>query len=151
VVRRLLSAATILADGNARRSVSPRSENPPPRDTPAWTPLLDWRRTLPPLCSKANRRPAPHLGRTVTMAVSDETKEFLEQVKKGKPRKFVMLAKGTTIVSLILFKKGTTSKFIKQAKEEGKGVPFFGVVSGKGMDINFQLATTDGFDKPPVK
>lgn len=85
------------------------------------------------------------------MAVSDETKDFLEQVKKGKPRKFVLLTKGAKIVNLILFKKGAPSKFVKEAKEEGAGVPCFGVATGKGMDITFQLAIDDGFDKAPVK
>ncbi|MGC3968495.1 MAG: hypothetical protein QM775_14290 [Pirellulales bacterium] len=85
------------------------------------------------------------------MPVSDETKDFLDQVKKGKPRKFVMLVKGTEITSLVMFKKGAANKFIKEAKADGKGVPVYGVATGKGMDINFQLAVADGFDKKPVK
>lgn len=85
------------------------------------------------------------------MAVSDETKDMLEQVKKGKPRKFVMLTKGTEIISLVLYKKGSASKFIKEAKESGKGIPCYGVVDGKGMDITFKLAASEGFDKAPVK
>lgn len=85
------------------------------------------------------------------MAVTDETKDCLEQVKKGKARKFVLLTKGPDIVSLIVYKKGAVSKFVKQAKAEGTGLPCFGVITGKGMDINFQLAVTDGFDKAPVK
>jgi hypothetical protein len=85
------------------------------------------------------------------MAVSDETKDLLEHVKKGKPRKFVMLTKGVNIVSLVLFKKGSISAFIKEAKEAGTGIPCFGTAAGKGPDIRFQLASDDGFDKPPLK
>jgi hypothetical protein len=85
------------------------------------------------------------------MAVSDETKDLLENVKKGKARKFVMLAKGVNIVSLVLFKKGSLSAFVKQAKEDGTGIVYFGTATGKGPDIRFQLATDDGFDKPPLK
>ncbi|MCE9603732.1 MAG: hypothetical protein K8U03_02390 [Planctomycetia bacterium] len=85
------------------------------------------------------------------MAVSPETKDFLDEAKKGKPRKFVMLVKGTTIVSLVVYKKGNATKFIKQAKEDGKGIPCFGLITGRGMDLNFQLAVSDGFEKPPIK
>lgn len=85
------------------------------------------------------------------MAVSDETKDLLENVRKGKPRKFVMLTKGANIVSLVLFKKGSISAFIKEAKESGTGIACHGTAAGKGPDIRFQLATDDGFDKPPLK
>jgi hypothetical protein len=85
------------------------------------------------------------------MPVSDETKDFLEEAKKGKTRKFVMLVKGTSITSFIVYKKGNATKFIKQAKEDGQGLPYFGIITGKGMDLNFQLAVDDGFDKKPIK
>lgn len=83
--------------------------------------------------------------------VSDESKEFLEQAKKGKPRKFAMICKGTNVVSLVVFKKGSYEKRKKEAKESGKGQFYFGVIDGKGMDLRFTLARADGFDSAPVK
>jgi hypothetical protein len=63
----------------------------------------------------------------------------------------VMLTKGPQVVSLVVYKKGTASKFIKEAKEAGTGVPCFGVIDGRGMDISLKLATADGFKDAPVK
>ncbi|MCE9608357.1 MAG: hypothetical protein K8U03_26025 [Planctomycetia bacterium] len=75
----------------------------------------------------------------------------LEQVRKGKSRKFVMLCKGVSIVSLVVYKKGSVEKYKKQAKEAGTGQVYYGVVQGPGPDIVFKLAASDGFDKEPVK
>ena len=84
-------------------------------------------------------------------AMSEESIAFLEDVKKGKPRKFAMICKGTSVVSLVLYKKGNVEKRKKEAKEAGKGQFYFGVVDGKGISIRFVLARADGFDSPPVK
>ncbi len=75
----------------------------------------------------------------------------MEEVKKGKPRKFAMICKGSNIVSLVVYKKGNVEKRKKEAKESGRGQFYFGVVEGKGMDISFLLARADGFESPPVK
>ncbi len=83
--------------------------------------------------------------------ISTETSAFLEDVKKGKPRRFAMICKGTHIISLVLYKKGSLEKYKKEAKAQGKGEFYFGVVGGKGMDLVFQLASSDGFDGAPVK
>lgn len=84
--------------------------------------------------------------------ISDpETLKMLDQVKKGKPRKFVMICKGQTIVSIVLFKKGSVEKYRKQAKSEGSGQFYHGVVEGKGANLNFKLAREDGYDKQPTK
>ncbi|MCE9606155.1 MAG: hypothetical protein K8U03_14760 [Planctomycetia bacterium] len=83
--------------------------------------------------------------------IDGESRECLDQVKKGKLRKFVMICKGASIVSLVVYKKGSVDKYKKQAKEGGTGQICFGVVTGKGLDINFQLARSDGFEKEPVK
>jgi len=83
--------------------------------------------------------------------IDEDSVEHLEQVRKGKPRKFVMICKGTSVISLVLYKKGSVDKFRKQAKEAGKGQVYTGVIGGKGMDIQFKLAIEDGFDKEPVK
>lgn len=85
------------------------------------------------------------------MAVDADTKKYLEEVKKGKPRKFVMICKGVKILSMIVYKKGTVEKYKKQAKEEGKGQFYHGVVTGKGQAISFNLLRSDGFEKPPGK
>lgn len=83
--------------------------------------------------------------------IDDETRESLEQVKKGKPRKFVMLCKAASIVTLVVYKKGSVENFKKQVREAGTGQIYFGVVDGGGADFNFRLARSDGFDKEPVK
>lgn len=85
------------------------------------------------------------------MAVDEETKKHLESVKKGKPRRFVMICKGINILSLIVYKKGSLETFKKQAKAEGRGQFYHGVVDGKGQDIVFKLLRSDGFEKPPGK
>jgi hypothetical protein len=85
------------------------------------------------------------------MPLDADTKKYLDEVKKGKPRKFAMIMKGEKILSLIVYKKGTVEKYKKQAKEEGKGQFYFGVVDGKGQDISFKLSVADGFDEPPGK
>ncbi|MFO0901581.1 MAG: hypothetical protein U0939_01205 [Pirellulales bacterium] len=85
------------------------------------------------------------------MAVSEETQACLEQAKKGKARKFVMLTKGADVVGLVLFKKGANAKYVKEAKEQGKGTVCFGVVEGRGMDLTFKVAEADGFTKAPVR
>lgn len=84
-------------------------------------------------------------------AMSSESIDFLDEVKKGKPRKFAMICKGTNVVSLVIFKKGNPEKRKKEAKEAGKGQFYHGVVDGKGQSIRFVLARADGFDSEPVK
>jgi hypothetical protein len=85
------------------------------------------------------------------MAVDSETKKYLEEVKKGKARKFVMICRGVKILSLVVYKKGSLERFKKQAKEEGKGKFYHGVVDGKGLNIHFKLRRSDGYEKPPSK
>jgi hypothetical protein len=87
----------------------------------------------------------------VAAPVSEESVRFLEEVKKGKPRKFAMICKGASLVSLVVYKKGNVEKYKKEAKKSGKGQFYFGIVDGKGVDIRFALARADGFEKPPVK
>jgi hypothetical protein len=80
-----------------------------------------------------------------------ESIEQLDQVRKGKSRKFVMVTKGTNILNLIVFKRGTYEKYRKQALSAGPGQVCTGIVEGKGQDITFKIAETDGFSKEPVK
>ena len=70
----------------------------------------------------------------VGQAMAPESVGFLEDVKKGKPRKFAMICKGTSVVSLVVYKKGSIESRKKEAKESGKGLFYFGVVDGKGKN-----------------
>ncbi|MFO0904320.1 MAG: hypothetical protein U0939_15055 [Pirellulales bacterium] len=83
--------------------------------------------------------------------VSKETCAFLADVKKGKTRRFVLLCKGTKIINLVLFKKGSFEKYKMEAKEAGSGQVYYGVAAGKGENLVFQLAIDDGFQAAPVK
>ncbi|XZE32939.1 hypothetical protein SH501x_003706 [Pirellulaceae bacterium SH501] len=85
------------------------------------------------------------------MAVDDGTLKCLDEAKKGKPRRFVMISKGAKILSLILYKKGSIEKYKKQAKDEAKGSFYFGVVDGGGAELRFNLSSIDGFTDTPVK
>lgn len=84
-------------------------------------------------------------------SISSDSVSLLEDVKKGKPRKFAMICKGPAVISLVVYKKGSIENRKKEAKESGKGQFYFGVVDGQGMDIRFLLARADGFEKEPVK
>ena len=100
---------------------------------------------------------------TTLAAISDETKEMLEEhVKKGKPRKFFLICKGATINTLEVFKKGPFGPKIMKAKKDGfKGEVTYGIVTGQGKELYFQLAgnqavaeimKVDSFcEKPPTK
>lgn len=84
--------------------------------------------------------------------IDDESIQFLQDAKKGKPRQFVMICKGVRILKLTVFKTGKASSQVLAAKKEGfSGQPYWGVVTGEGQSLTFQLAASDGFDKPPGK
>lgn len=83
--------------------------------------------------------------------ISDESKALLEDVKKGKPRKFAMICRGVEVVSLVVYKRGNVEKHKKEAKQVGKGQFYFGTLEGQGPDIRFILARADGFERAPVK
>ena len=82
------------------------------------------------------------------MAVDADTKKYLEEVKKGKPRKFAMVCKGVRILSLFVYKVGSEEMYKKKAREEGKGTFYSGIITGKGSNITFQLKSED-YKKPP--
>ncbi len=86
-----------------------------------------------------------------TGKLSQDTLDHLSDAKKGKIRRFVMIAKGTNIVSLLVYKKGSLEKLKKEAKEAGKGQFYFGTVDGSGQALSFKLSTVDGFTDAPVK
>lgn len=89
--------------------------------------------------------------KTTDSAIASDSVDCLDDVKKGKARKFVLISKGTKIVSLVVFKKGTFESGKKQAREAGTGEICYGVVDGKGQDIRFVLSRSDGFVSAPVR
>ncbi|MBN8624165.1 MAG: hypothetical protein J0M17_01620 [Planctomycetes bacterium] len=84
--------------------------------------------------------------------LGENTAKFLDDVKKGKSRSFLLVCKGPKVVFLSVKKKPVKKNELNDAKKDGfKGDPYFGVITGKGMDLVFNLAQADGYDKPPVK
>jgi hypothetical protein len=84
--------------------------------------------------------------------IDAESQKFLQDVKKGKPRKFVMIKEGVQIDRLYVFKKGPFDRYVRMAKQDGvRGQAFWGVVRGDGNDIHFELSRADGFNEPPGK
>jgi hypothetical protein len=82
--------------------------------------------------------------------MDDESKKHLLEVKKGKPRKFVMIKDGVEIDRLYIFKKGPFERYARMAKQQGvRGEAYWGIVRGDGFDIRFELARADGFSTPP--
>jgi hypothetical protein len=82
--------------------------------------------------------------------MDDESKKHLLEVKKGKPRKFVMIKDGVEIDRLYIFKKGPFDRYVRMAKQQGiRGEAYWGIVRGDGFDIRFELAQADGFTTPP--
>jgi cellobiose-specific phosphotransferase system component IIA len=96
-------------------------------------------------------------------AIDEETIEMLDgQVKKGKARKFFLIYKGASIKTLVVFKKGPFGPKIMKAKKNGfKGDVAYGIVTGSGKNLSFQLPANgevaaamkvDSWeDKPPAK
>lgn len=75
----------------------------------------------------------------------------LEDARRGKARSFVMVCKGMSIVSLVVYHKGTVETATRQAKQAGSGQVYHGLIEGNGQDLCFKLATADGFETEPVK
>lgn len=84
------------------------------------------------------------------MALSEDTIDNLEAAKRGQPRRFVLVSKGSKIVNMVVFKKGSFESQTLKAKEEGSGEVSFGVTGGKGANLTFQLAKADGFEAAPT-
>ncbi|MGL4514784.1 MAG: hypothetical protein ACRCT8_16975 [Lacipirellulaceae bacterium] len=85
-------------------------------------------------------------------AVSEDTAALLDEVKKGKPRRYLMICKGPSVVYLAVFKKGNPETLLTAAKKQGfRGESYVGVVDGSGQNLSFKLSIADGHEKPPVK
>ena len=64
------------------------------------------------------------------MYMDDSSIKQLDRLKKGKDQQFAMIAKGSTIKRLMIFKRGSAQAQIMAAKKEGyKGDAYF--VSGR--------------------
>ncbi len=84
--------------------------------------------------------------------IGEDTVPYLEDAKKGKSRCFLLICKGTKVKYLKVKKKAIKKGEIAEAKKLGyKGDPYIGVLSGKGMDLVFHLAISDGYESEPVK
>lgn len=83
-------------------------------------------------------------------ALDEDSQKYLEEAKKGKPRKFAMLCKGISIVGLKVYKKGNQERYKKELKKEAKGQFYYGLITGKGQKLVFQIPR-DLCDKPPTK
>ncbi|MFO0818118.1 MAG: hypothetical protein U1A77_09275 [Pirellulales bacterium] len=85
--------------------------------------------------------------------IDEDSLKLLGDLSKGKARKFVLVYKGAQPTALVLFKKGSVTKYEKEAKTlaGGGGKTCYGVAEGSGKKLVFQLATTDGFKEAPVR
>lgn len=84
------------------------------------------------------------------MPLSADSVKILEQAKKGKPCKFVMVTKGVSVLSIVAYRKGNQDLRIKEAKAGISGDVSCGVIDGAGPAICFKLLRADGHEKPPV-
>ena len=84
--------------------------------------------------------------------LGENTDKFLDQAKKGQPRNFLLVCKGNKVTYLAVRKKPVKKNELNEAKKSGyKGEGYFGVITGKGMELVFNLSTADGYTAEPVK
>lgn len=84
--------------------------------------------------------------------LGDGTADFLQEVKKGKPRRFLLICKGNKVRFLQVKKKGIKQSEVTGAKKLGyKGEVFIGVITGGGQNLVFNLSLADGYTAEPCK
>ncbi len=84
--------------------------------------------------------------------LGENTDKFLDQAKKGQARNFLLVCKGNKVKYLAVRKKPIKKNELNEAKKSGyKGEGYFGVITGKGMELVFNLSTADGYTAEPVK
>ena len=84
--------------------------------------------------------------------LGENTDKFLEQAKKGQSRNFLLVCKGNKVKYLAVRKKPIKKNELNEAKKSGyKGEGYIGVITGKGMELIFNLSTADGYTAEPVK
>lgn len=83
--------------------------------------------------------------------LGEDTVDYLEDAKKGKPRSFLIICKASDVVYLKVGKKPVKPTEAAEAKSAGhKGDAYYGVITGKGVDLVFNLALADGYKDAPV-
>ena len=86
------------------------------------------------------------------LPIAEDTQKFLADAKKGKPRSFLLVCKGNKVKYLAVKKKPVKKAELAEAKKSGyKGDAYFGVITGKGMDLVFNLSIEDGYTSEPCK
>lgn len=86
------------------------------------------------------------------MPLNNDSAKILDSVKKsGTPCKFVLVSKGSAVVSVVAYRKGGEDGKIKEAKEAGSGTVSCGIVDGKGSTLSFKLLRSQGYESAPVK
>ena len=84
--------------------------------------------------------------------LGENTEKFLDQAKKGQARNFLLVCKGNKVKYLAVKKKPVKKNELNEAKKSGyKGEGYFGVITGKGMELVFNLSIADGYTAEPVK
>ncbi len=84
--------------------------------------------------------------------IGEGSQKFLDQAKKGQARNFLLVCKGNKVNYLAVRKKPVKRNELNEAKKAGyKGEGYFGVITGKGMELVFNLSTADGYTTEPVK
>ncbi len=84
--------------------------------------------------------------------LGESTDKFLDQAKKGQARNFLLVCKGNKVKYLAVRKKPIKKNELNEAKKSGyKGEGYFGVITGKGMELVFNLSMADGYTAEPVK
>jgi hypothetical protein len=85
-------------------------------------------------------------------ALGPGTVKSLEDARKGKPRNFLLICKGTNALYLAVDKRTIKQSSVNEARKAGHtGQPYFGTITGKGVDLVFNLAKSDGYDSEPIK
>src|SRR5262245_4137357 len=90
-------------------------------------------------------------GKDEEPGLSQETLDGLDDVRIGKPRRFVLISQGDRVVSLVVYKTGKLDKRLREARESGRGKVSYGVVDGQGVNLTFKLAKADGFLEAPIR
>lgn len=81
-------------------------------------------------------------------AMTAESLELLDKVRKGKPHYFVMSVKGAQVRSLLISKKPIKAGELKDARGGGFDA-IHGTVSGSSSELCFEIASSDGFNAAP--
>jgi len=86
------------------------------------------------------------------LPLGENCDKFLDQAKKGKPRTFLLVCKGNRVKYLVVKKKPVKKSELAEAKKSGyKGEGYFGVITGQGMNLVFNLSEEDGYTGAPCK